>query len=168
MICEPARDRVAEIRNRVGMASLVAAAHPEHPEVDSMLALYLAVAASGVIEECVTELLVAYARRNGNQQVGDYVWGSLNRYFQNPKIAKIYDFLGYFDREWVKEMKTRLPQRAEQALNALVDTKNDLAHRGTPQLNLTVRDVQDHLAASLVVLDLLEEVLTRPTRRGPV
>jgi len=125
------------------------------------LAAYICVLFLGVLEDCVENLIEERAKRAGDTEVGNYVVKMIGDHFRNPDFGAICGLLGEFSRDYKDEFSAKIkPNGTEaEALQALVDNKNSLAHEGVCKLTLSVKDMDDYYRRVIPMLQVLEQIL---------
>lgn len=132
---------------------------PADPKLQSFLAIYLAVLASGVYEDVIETLFSSYAAKNGNPQIQNFFRETLNKTFRNPDSGKVKEFLNRVDTDWGAKFDgiLRAGGGTTSGMDSIVNNKNQIAHGGMS--SATVADVEKFHAQALAVLDAVEQVM---------
>ena len=112
---------------------------------------------SGFVEKSVTELLVAFAGREGSPVLQGYVEKSLRRRSANVNKERLLQLLGAFDADWRTEYDAFVTDEREAALNSVVTLRNGIAHGEFSTLSLgrmreywrSIEKIIDHLKDKL-------------------
>jgi hypothetical protein len=96
-------------------------------EVQSDFAKYLCVLVSGYLETSVSELAIEYCRNRAQTNVSNYASRELAR-LQNLKAERLLQVVGAFSADWRNEMERYIDGRRRDALNAVIDLRNKIAH----------------------------------------
>lgn len=130
-------------------------------QLGAHLAAYISVLLTGVVEDCVEHMVAQRTERTNDSHLHHYVCLVLSQRFRNPNHGAISGLLKEFSDEYQRLFKERIPHDGKQAeaLQAIVDNKNSLAHLGTRKLQLTVGDVRDYYGRILPILEALELIL---------
>jgi len=127
-------------------------------ELASYLSSYLVVMLSGIYEDCVEHLFSLRAEKAGDPELSSYVRKTLHASFRNPKFEKIVEVLGKFGKHYADELKNGVQDRNKQALDSIVNNKNQIAHGGRSQV--TLGEVLDFHHNTLPIFEALEKILT--------
>ena len=130
-------------------------------KLGAYLAGYLTVIISGVIEDCIEYLIRQRAARTGDFQVESFVAEFIRRRFGNPNHGQINGMLKDFSDEYSRTFTSRIPHdgSSADALNSIIQNKNELAHTGTWKLQMTLSDVRDYYHRVVPVLEAVEDIL---------
>ena len=131
------------------------------------LGSYICVLLLGAVEYSVEELVSHRVTSNGDRELADYAVKILGQRFRNPNWAAIERLLGEFSENYRRSWVQRVPSNGQvgEALTRIVKIKNDLAHRGTTSLQVTLRDVQSYFERVSLAVDEFERIIT-PTTSG--
>ncbi len=99
----------------------------QDPELQSQLARFLCVLASGLIEQAVISLLSDYARTRCHPRVQRYAEQQLSR-LQNAKYEDILNLTGRFDPTWRKHFDENVASEIQSAIDSIVNNRNQIAH----------------------------------------
>ena len=149
-------DRCSEINTLIEYA---AEKSDSDPGVGAYLAGYISVLISGVVEDCVEHLVVERARMSNDQQLQEFVRLSIDRQFRNPRSSDIAEVLAWFSSAYRDSYNRSVNRQAREALGSIVSNRMSLAHKGTPQLALTVSDVRGYFAHVVEILEVVEGIL---------
>lgn len=104
------------------------------PLYQSVLAQYICVRLSGVIENTVRDTMTRTAE-GLHPRASRFISKTLNS-FQNPKTGKIFDLIGQFDDDWRKELEISISDECKAAINSVVANRHAIAHGGSSQISL--------------------------------
>jgi hypothetical protein len=118
-------------------------------QVQSDYAKYLVVRVSGLVEQVVTEIVVAHVSARASPTVINHlVWRM--RTFQNPTVERILQLVGSFDREWRERLNSNVTEAERQALGSINVQRNLVAHGGPSTISLG--QVSQYYAEIMTVL----------------
>ncbi len=129
------------------------------------LGSYICVLLLGAVEYSVEELVSQRVSSNGDRELADYAIRILDQRFRNPNWAAIERLLGEFSESYRRSWVQRVPSNGlvGEALTRIVKIKNDLAHRGTTSLQVTLRDVQSYFERVSLAVDEFERIILPTT-----
>lgn len=108
-------------------------------EVQADLARYLCIRVCGFIDLAVSHLFEAYVIRHAPPKLMRFVTSSLGRQ-QNLKANRLLEITANFDLQWEKDLAEFLTDERTDALNSLVENRNQIAHgRSTGITHIRVR-----------------------------
>jgi hypothetical protein len=108
-------------------------------EVQADLARYLCVRVSGFVDLAVTHLFQAYVTRHAPPKLVRFVTSSIVRH-QNLKANRLLEITASVDLQWERELALFLTAERTDALNSLVENRNQIAHgRSTAITHIRVR-----------------------------
>ncbi len=150
--------RCAEIQNLLDNAARWSSTDEE---LGAHLAAYISVLLLGVIEDCTEHLIAQRVARTKDAHVHHYVCLVLDQRFRNPDHGAISGLLKEFGDDYQTLFKDKFPHTGKEAeaLQAIVDNKNSLAHVGTRKLEMTLADVADYCGRIVPILEGLEQIL---------
>ena len=130
------------------------------------LASYICVVLLGSIEYSVEELVSQRVASGSDGEIANYVIKVLGDRFRNPDWASINGLLSEFSAEYKATWVGRFPPNEEvhEALLSIVGIKNDLAHRGTTALKVTLKDVEGYFNRVTLAVDEFERIILPTTR----
>lgn len=151
-------DRRAEIERLFGEAESWASSDAK---LAAHLAAYLSVLITGMIEDCIEKLVIQRAGRPGDIEIENYITKSIADGFRNPDRGKISGTLGQFSIAYQNTFNQKVPPNAtsDRALRSILTNKHSLAHEGTYNLKLTIRDVREYYSNIIPILTVLQEIL---------
>jgi hypothetical protein len=125
------------------------------------LAAYVTVLIVGVVEDCIEHLVAQRARKTKDSEIEHYVVQSLEQGFRNPDHGKISGLLKMFSEDYQRKFRQRIPHDGKEAiaLQSVVGNKNALAHAGTSNLQLTIKEVDNYYRDIKPILEVLEDIL---------
>lgn len=121
-------------------------------ELQADFARYLCVLVSGYMETSVAELTMEYCRNRAQPNVSNYASRELSR-LQNLKAERLLQVIGAFSPEWRKEVESYIDGRRKDALNAVVDLRNKIAHGES--VTLTYSRIREYDSAIQEIIDFL-------------
>ena len=142
------KDRLDALFKRVGDI--------EDIEMQSHWAKYLCVLVSGFVETSVQSLLIAYAEEKSTPQVARYVSQRIKR-LQNVKTEKLLTLFGDFNQAWREELDIMMNDEIRNAINSVVDYRNNIAHG--QHVGLTYTRVHNWYKNSLDLIKYIEDDL---------
>jgi hypothetical protein len=96
-------------------------------QVQSDYAKFLVIRVSGLVEQVVTEIVLAYTQPQANPTVTAHVAWRMNS-FQNPNIERILQLVGSFNSNWREQLEYLLTVEERQALSSINLQRNKIAH----------------------------------------
>lgn len=147
------RAEVERLRQRLEATFDRAKSLSTETEIASDFARHLCVLLSGFLEQAVKELLLEYVRHKSDPRVQKHVERGLQR-FANPKVEKLLQVFGSFDKTWRQDLEVYLVDERRDAVNGVVDQRNKIAHGDYTGITLSgardyygqIKKVVDHLA----------------------
>jgi hypothetical protein len=124
-------------------------------ELQSDFARYLCILVSGYLEKSVYELVVEHARKTGAPSLQRFV-DQRTKNFTNAKSQKLYNLLGDFDPEWRSLLETHLAGELKDAVDSVVDLRNNIAHGQS--VGLTYARVSDYYSRVQRVIDYVADL----------
>ena len=125
----------------------------EDGEIDSYLAKYLCILASGFLEDSVRGIYGKFVEGKSHPNVSKYVKSRLH-YFQNAKYEDIKQLIYAFNDEWGHDFENFITDEMKTSINSIVDNKNLLAHGSNS--GITYAQLESYWENSLKVLDFIE------------
>ncbi|MFH1031188.1 MAG: hypothetical protein V1767_01255 [Chloroflexota bacterium] len=137
------------------------AAIQPNTSLDAHLATYIDVCLLGVLEESIELLFRERAGRSGDKYTANYICDDLDHFFQNPKQGKIVEVLAKFDHNLASAFGAKFPANCSEmtALRDINSIKQNLAHLGAYNLNLTIGDIEDYFNRVIPILEAIETSL---------
>jgi len=93
-----------------------------------------------------------YCRNRAQPHVSNYAGRELSR-LQNLKAERLLQVVGAFSQEWRKEVESHIEGRRKDALNAVVDLRNKIAHGES--VTLTYSRIREYYASVQEIVDFL-------------
>jgi len=153
MISVYLKDKFRNIDNKVAKSKQIGGSDPE---IAAMMSSYLAVFISGIYEDCIEYLFKERAGRNKDSEIQNFVENIMDKDFRNPNYEKIRDFLKYLNETYGDQLD-KLGNEYKDALNSIVNNKNQIAHGGT--CNATINDIITYHKKALKIFEELEKIL---------
>lgn len=104
--------------------------------MQSDYAKYLVVRVSGLIEQVVTEVIVAHVTAQASPTVVSHVSWRLG-IFQNPNIDRILQLVGSFNRVWREDLDAAVTFAERGALGSINAQRNLIAHGQPSTISLS-------------------------------
>jgi len=123
-------------------------------ELQADFARYLCILVSGYIETSVAEITMEYCRNRAQPNVSNYASRELSR-LQNLKAERLLQVVGAFSPEWREEIENYIDGRRKDALNAVIDLRNKIAHGES--VTLTYSRIREYDAAIQEIVDFLTD-----------
>jgi hypothetical protein len=121
-------------------------------ELQSQIARFLCVLASGLIEQAVISLLDTYIRRRSEPRVQRYAIHQISR-LQNAKFEDILIMVGRFDPAWRTHLEANVSEEKKSAIDSIVNNRNQIAHG--KQVNISLGTFSNYyLSAKAFMVDL--------------
>jgi hypothetical protein len=128
-------------------------ASPSSFEIQADVARYLCVRVCGFVDVAVNHLLSAYIDKHAPPKLARFASLSFGRH-QNLKANRLMELVGVFDEQWQQELEAFLTVQRRDALDSLVDNRNNIAHgRST---GITHVRVKQYYEPVLELIDFLE------------
>lgn len=124
-------------------------------ELQSDFARYLCVLVSGYLEKSVYELAVEHSRKTGGPSLQRFVDRQTRR-FTNANFTKLKQLMGAFDPVWATELDDNVDASLKDAVNAVVDLRNRIAHGGS--VGVTYGTVVDYFLRVQQVVDFIADL----------
>jgi hypothetical protein len=126
----------------------------DEPEVQAHWARYLCVLTSGFLETAIRRIYSKYAQDRSHAHVSRYVAKKLDR-FTNPKMGRIIELTGLFNKEWAGELQQNTVGELKDAVDSVVDIRHHIAHgRDT---NISYVRMRKYYDSVVRVVNLLEQ-----------
>lgn len=119
-------------------------------------ACYLCVLVSGFVEQATIELLIEYASRHANTRIQSYVERSVRR-LSNLNAQRLIDVVGAFDREWRGELEAFIVDEYKDALDGIIDLRNQVAHG--LYVGVTLPRVNEYYARIKRIIERVADIL---------
>lgn len=138
------------------------AAKQSNSGLGAHLATYIDVYLLGVLEESFELLFRERARKANDACVANYICQHIERSFQNPKRQSIGDMLKRFSTDFSQAFYIRFRETCSEmtALESVNSIKQNLAHSGAYNSNLTLEDVEYYLGQVIPILEEVESILS--------
>ncbi len=122
-------------------------------EIQADLARYLCIRVCGLVDSAVNQLLAEYIDVHAPPKLARFTSLSLGRQ-QNLKANKLLELVAQFNLDWEKDLRQFLTEERKDALDSLVDNRNNIAHgRST---GITHARVWQYYRPVLEIIDFLE------------
>jgi hypothetical protein len=152
MTCENAESLLFQVeRAFVDIEELI----KKQPEIEGYLAKYLTVFTCGIYEESIEAIVKEMVGKLGSTELSNFVENNL-KFFRNPKINTICEFLNKFNSKWGHEIDS-MTEDSKNALDGIVNNKNDIAH-GAP-CSITFSDIKEYYHKSLPIIKKIDLLL---------
>ena len=144
--------RLAEIDTAISASTKV----DSDPVIQSYLARFLVVYASGIYEACVEHLVTCRAGKTGDLELESHVRETISHVFRNPDFGKIKDLLATFNPKH-RETLGAIDEKIKNAVTSINNNKNLVAH-GSP-CSATVGDVLQYHSYGKEIFPIIENLL---------
>ncbi len=132
------------------------------PEIDTVLAAYIASVAYAAFEKRVRDLMAQRCRHPTDEPINRFTGEASQRLVRSIKITELAGFLAFFGEEEKKAFQRKLadePQIAA-AWGNLLTGRHGIAHELDAAPTMTLADVKRDVAAAEQVLQAFEAALT--------
>lgn len=143
-------------RDIMRIKDLIEIASTSENQVSGFLSNYICIVTSGLIEVAVRGRLSDFTDIRSEGRISSYVQRRLED-FVNPKWEKIENLLKAFDSSWPEEIEARIGEEGIEAINSVVNNRNNFAHGRTGSLSLGV--MQGYFRHIEKFISALEEVV---------
>lgn len=126
------------------------------PELQSQLARFLCVLASGLIEQGVKALLEEYVRARSAPRIYRYAAHQISR-LQNAKFEDILQLIGRFDPAWRSHLEDNMSEQTKSAIDSIVNNRNQIAHGR--QVNISLGTFSEYYSQLKNFMVYLEDYL---------
>lgn len=123
------------------------------PYVQALLTYYACIRVSGFIENCVRTIFSDYAIPRSKDNVQAFVNEKLRK-FPNPTWEAIVKLTLDFDKQWAKNLKSRVARRHLDSLYSINTNRNAIAHGGVS--SLTIHELLQYYSDVVVLIEELE------------
>lgn len=96
-------------------------------QVQSDYAKYLVVRISGLVEQVITEIILAYTQPQANSKITAHIAWRMGS-FQNPNLERILQLVGSFDSNFRKLLEDLVTDDEKEALKSINIQRNKVAH----------------------------------------
>ena len=153
-VAQRCRDLESTLRDVVNWAA-------EDDKLGAHLAAYTTVLMSGLVEDCIEHLITMRASDTQDPEIEQFITGAVRRTFRNPDWGAINGLLRNFSERYGRVFSEKVPHNGTiaEALQAIVDNKNSLAHTGAQKLQMTVGDVENYFERIVVLLGAIDDIL---------
>jgi hypothetical protein len=126
--------------------------------VKSHIAKYLTVLTSGIYEDIIKKLVNELIQKDTlSNEVKQFIFHQINISLRNPLIKNIKGFLNRFEKEWSKKLFDGLDDKHKEALEAIVNNKNLIAHGDSP--TITFSNIQQYYQDSKIIIERLDDII---------
>ncbi|MDZ7705482.1 MAG: HEPN domain-containing protein [Trueperaceae bacterium] len=126
-------------------------------EMRSHWARYLCVLTSGFLEVSVRAIYSEYLRVRVDSSVFGFLEKGLK--IQNPKMNKILDLAGAFNKDWEIELRAFTEGELKDAVDSIVDVRNSISHG--QDSGITYVRIKQYYESAVKVIEFIEEQCTR-------
>lgn len=96
-------------------------------QIQSDLAKYLVVRVGGLVEQVISEVVLAHVRTRSAPTVSEHVEWRMKA-FQNPSVERVLQLVGSFGKVWRAELEALVTQSEREALASVMLQRNKVAH----------------------------------------
>lgn len=119
-------------------------------QVQSDYAKYLVIRLSGLVEQVITEIVLAYVKSQASQPVVAHVSWRMGT-FQNPGMERIRQLVGSFGRNKRDQFDSEVTEPEREALGSVMAQRNRIAHGEQSTISLSqVAEYRDEIKTMLV------------------
>ncbi|NJL90731.1 MAG: hypothetical protein HC916_13775 [Coleofasciculaceae cyanobacterium SM2_1_6] len=129
---------------------------PDDTDLQAHWARYLCILVSGFLENSISTIHIEYAQKKATPQIVNFVEKRLEK-FQNPRMEKVFQLMDSFDKKWGEQLRTRTEGEIKDAVNAIVDSRNSIAHGKS--VGISYITIKNYYESSKKLLDILEDIL---------
>jgi hypothetical protein len=105
-------------------------------EAQSDYAKYLVIRVGGLVEQVVTEIVLAYVTTHASPGVVHHVSWRMGT-FQNPNVERLLQLVGSFGRHRRQELDASLEGPEREALGSVMAQRNKVAHGEPSAISLS-------------------------------
>jgi len=153
--------KLSDITSLIEDAKIWADAQPDQ-SLAAHLATYIDVYILGVLEESMELLFRERAYLIKVDCIAEYICQAIKHSFKSPKRHSIGETLKMFNPDFSNAFYTKFAPNCSEikALDSINDIKANLAHVGTYDLKLTLKDVENYFTRVIPILEFLESILS--------
>jgi len=127
------------------------------------LSKYGLIRACGAIEQAFKAIIADRCSHRANPQIQRYVSRKVRDGSANPSLDQIYKILNEFDPNWKTSLKQKIQAHPHSrgirdSVQSLVDTRNELAHGGSP--GVSIGDVKRYFSDARLMIDELDSIVS--------
>lgn len=119
-------------------------------EVKSDYARFLVIRVSGLVEQVITEIVLAYSQSHAHPAVVSHIDWRMNT-FQNPKFERILSLADSFQPGWKSALNAVVTVEEREALGSVTRQRNNIAHG--EQSTISLAQVDQYYAQIKTLLD---------------
>lgn len=124
-------------------------------ELKSHVAKYLTVLISGIYEDTIKNLLKESIQKESlTKETRNFIFKQIDIIFRNPSHKNINKLLNKFNKEWLKKLKEKIKEENWEALNSIVNNKNNIAHGN--RCDITFDDIKNYYNNSKIIITELD------------
>lgn len=126
-------------------------------ELKSHIAKYLTVLISGVYEDIIKTLLKESIQKESlTTETRNFIFKQIDIIFRNPTHKNINNLFNRFNKEWLKSLKEKISGQNWEALNSIVNNKNNIAHGNSSEI--TFQDILEFYKSSKIIMTQLDDL----------
>ena len=124
----------------------------ESIQVQSDYAKYLVIRLAGLVEQVVTEIIMAHVESQASQPVVSHISWRMGT-FQNPNMERLLQLVGSFDRHRREQLENEISDAEREALGSVMAQRNRVAHGESSAISLSqVADYYSEIKAMLTLV----------------
>lgn len=124
----------------------------------SHIAKYLTVLCSGIFEDIFKNFILELSQKETmRNEIKEFIFRKVRQSFQNPKYAKLIDFLNEFNTVWAKKLNERIGEENKTALSSIVNNKNLIAHGDSSTITFPL--IKKHYENSKIIIEQLDSII---------
>jgi len=121
--------------------------------LQSHWARYLCILVSGFLETSVRIIYREYAKKKAIPQIANFVEGKLED-FQNPKMEKILQLTGLFNKDWENDLRRETEGELKDAVDSIANNRNKIAHGDS--VGIGYIQIKAYYERAIKVIELIE------------
>ena len=132
-------------------------------EIEAFLTRYLLVLVVAVFEEECERLIAERAAQAKDEPLAAFVNSATHQLLRSTKLSELKGYLGRFSVSYRDAFEAAIGNdRARLALDAIVQSRHEVAHRGGQSIPMTLDDLRQHVTDSREVLEAFAAALGNP------
>jgi hypothetical protein len=121
-------------------------------QVQSDYAKYLVIRLGGLVEQVVTEVILAHVESQASRPIVTHISWRMGT-FQNPNMERLLQLVGSFDRHRREQLESEITDAEREALGSVIAQRNRIAHGESSTISLSqVADYYSEIKAMLTLV----------------
>ncbi|MDE5570994.1 MAG: hypothetical protein K2I86_02925 [Prevotella sp.] len=131
----------------------------ENEEIRSMLAQYLCIRTSGLLETFIKSRISDYVQGRVPKEVNRYISGKIKD-ITNLKCTKLEDVLKSFSNEWAKDFNSDVEEHEQQknSVDSLVTNRHNIAHGQNG--NISFKNLEQYYNDVKAIIKTLDTIIS--------